>query len=478
MIITPFFPALRAQLAAQVRHHFRALRQMDFPPLAEQLRELLPAHLLASEDEGTNSRDRVFSVRLTFECFVWQMLKPKTACREVVRAVQILFKSLGKANPDDGTSAYIQARQRLPSERLEKALIHTAQVADRRVGFQGQLNGRPVKAADCSTTQLPDTKKNQKRYPQPSSQKPGCGFPLLKFLVLFSLSSGAILRVAMGSWKNHDLRLLHGLWDALQKGDILLGDRAYGEYLTLASLPQRGVDVVARLHGTRRVDFRKAKKRLARHEGLFEWRRGYQQSEILSAKQWSQVPQQIMVRIIRFDTIVRSRKKRITLVTTLLDPLAYPAKSLVALYARRWHLELALRHLKTTMGMELLRCQTPDMTEKELLVYLVAYNLIRCLMAEAVALAGVEMERLSFKGTVDAIRQYTLAMQNRPAKKHRREFWAQLLKTIAADLVPLRPQRNEPRALKRRPKAYQLLNKPRKIFKEVPHRCRYRKNKS
>jgi hypothetical protein len=282
----------------------------------------------------------------------------------------------------------------------------------------------------------------------------------------------------MGSWKNHDLRLLHGLWDALQKGDILLGDRAYGEYLTLASLPQRGVDVVARLHGTRRVDFRKAKKRLARHDGLFEWRKGYQQSKILSAKQWSQVPKEIVVRIIHFDAVIRSRKKRITLVTTLLDPLAYPAKSLVALYARRWHLELALRHLKTTMGMELLRCQTPDMTEKELLAYLVAYNLIRCLMAEAVALAGVEMERLSFKGTLDAIRQFTLAIQNRPAKKYRRELWTQLLKTIAADLVPLRPHRNEPRAVKRRPKAYQLLNKPRKIFKEVPHRCRYRKNKS
>jgi hypothetical protein len=478
MIITPFFPALRAQLAAQVRHHFQALRQLDFPPLVEQLRELFPAHLLASEDEGTKSRDRVFSVRITFECFVWQMLKPKTACREVVRAVQVLFKSLGKAKLDEGTSAYIQARQRLPVERLEKALTHTAQIADRRVGLEAQLNGRPVKVADCSTTQLPDTKKNQKRYPQPSSQKPGCGFPLLKFLVLFSLSSGAILRGAMGSWKNHDLRLLHGLWDALQKGDILLGDRAYGEYLTLASLPQRGVDVVARLHGARRVDFRKAKKRLARHDGLFEWRKGYQQSKILSAKQWSQVPKEIVVRIIRFDAVVRSRKKRITLVTTLLDPLAYPAKSLIALYARRWHLELALRHLKTTMGMELLRCQTPDMTEKELLAYLVAYNLIRCLMAEAVALAGVEMERLSFKGTLDAIRQFTLAIQNRPAKKHRRELWTQLLKTMAADLVPLRTNRNEPRAVKRRPKAYQLLNKPRKIFKEVPHRCRYRKNKS
>jgi hypothetical protein len=208
---------------------------------------------------------------------------------------------------------------------LEKALIHTAQIADRRVGAQGLLNGRPVKVADCSTTQLPDTKKNPKRYPQPSSQKPGCGFPLLKFLVLFSLSSGAILRVAMGSWKNHDLRLLHGLLGALQKGDILLGDRAYGEYLTLASLPQRGVDVLARLHGGRRADFRKAKKRLARHDGWFEWRKGYQQSGLLSAKQWSQIPEEILVRIIRFDAVVRRRKKRIILVTTLLDPLAYPA---------------------------------------------------------------------------------------------------------------------------------------------------------
>jgi len=478
MTSTPFFPALRAQLAAQVRHRFQSLRQLDFPPLLEQLRELLPAHLLASEDEGINSRNRVFSLRLTFECFVWQMLKPKTSCREVVRAVQALFKSLGKASIDEGTSAYIQARQRLPAERLEKALTHTAQIADRRVGLQGQLNGRPVKVADCSTTQMPDTKKNQKRYPQPSSQKPGCGFPLLKFLVLFSLSSGAILRVAMGSWKNHDLRLLRSLFDALKKGDILLGDRAYGEYLTLASLPQQGVDVVARLHGGRRVDFRKAKKRLERHDGLFEWRKGYQQSNILSAEQWSQVPEKILVRILRFDAIVRGRKKRITLVTTLLDPVAYPAKELIALYARRWHLELALRHLKTTMGMELLRCQSPETAEKEMLAYLVAYNLIRCLMAQAVAVAGVEMERLSFKGTVDAIRQYAVAIQNRPAKKQRRELWVQLLKTLAGDLVPLRPHRNEPRAVKRRPKAYQLLNKRRSIFKEVPHRCRYRKVKN
>jgi hypothetical protein len=442
------------------------------------LRTLLPVHPLSSEDEGTNSRERIFSLRLTFECFVWQLLKPATSCREVVRAVQALFKTSGLGPVDKGTSAFIQARQRLPIERLEGALAATAQIADRRVGEQGLLNGRPVKVADCSTTQLPDTKKNQKRYPQPSTQKPGCGFPLLKFLVLFSLSSGVILRVVTGHWRNHDVRLLRGLIDAFQKGDILLGDRAYGDYLTMASLPQHGVDVVARLHGGRKVDYRKATKRLGRHDGLFEWAKGYERSKLLNLAQWRRVPETIVVRIICFDAVVRRRKLRIRLVTTLLDPLAYPAPKLVALYARRWHLELALRHLKTSMGMEALRCQSPEMAEKELLAYLVAYNLIRCLMAEAVALAGVEMERLSFKGSVDAVRQYTSAMHNQLGQKRRRELWNQLLATIALDQVPLRPHRNEPRAVKRRPKAYQLLNKPRHRFNEVCHRCRYRKNQT
>jgi len=475
MIVTPFFPLLRAQLAAQGQRTCRALRHTGFPPLLEQLRQLLPPELLAAAEEGDNSRDRIFSLRLTLECFLWQMLKPRTACREVVRAVQSLFQAQGRARVDENTSAYVQARQRLPKERLEKALAHTARTADQRVGRQGQLQGRPVKVADCSTTQLPDTRENQARYPQPSSQKPGCGFPLIKFLVLFSLSSGAILRVAMAHWKNHDLRLLHGLWDALEKGDILLGDRAYGEYLTLAALPPRGVDVVARLHGARRVDYRKAVKRLGHHDGLFQWNKGNQKSAIVNAQQWAQVPGQITVRIIRFDAVIRRRKKRVTLVTTLLDPVAYPALELIGLYARRWHLELALRHLKTTMGMELLRCQTPDMAEKELLAYLVAYNLVRCLMAQAVAQAGVEMDRLSFKGTVDAVRQYTPAIHRARSKAKRQEICDQLLQTLVRDLVPRRPNRQEPRAVKRRPKAYQLLNKPRHEFREVSHRCRNRK---
>jgi len=474
---TPFFPAFRARLAALGRRTTHTLRQATLVQLQEHLRDFLPAHLLSSEDEGANSRERVFTLRLTFECFVWQWLKPHTACREVVRHVQALLCLHGRPPIADSDSAYVQARQRLPRERLEKALTATAQAADRRVGAGGSLQGRTVKVADGSTTQLADTPKNQKRYPQSRSQKPGCGFPVLKFVVLFSLASGAVLNVVLGRLRHHDLRVFRQLWEQLKKGDILLGDRAWGEYTTLAGLPRQGVDVVARLHARRKVDFRQA-QRLAKHDGLFVWTKSGTASKILTAKQWRQLPAQITVRIIRFTATIRGfRSRRVTLVTTLLDPQFYPAAEIIALYARRWRLELCLRDLKTTLGMETLRCQTPDMAEKELLAYLVAHNLIRCVMAEAMAQYGVELERISFKGTVDALRQYSEAMGRARNRKMRRQLWDDLLWNLARDLVRLRPHRLEPRAVKRRPKPYPLLNKPRRCFQEISHRSRYWKGR-
>src|SRR5262249_47187994 len=153
----------------------------------------------SSEDEGPNSRERVFTLRLTFECFVWQMLKPKTSCREIVRQIQALLRLHGRSLIDESDSAYVQARKRLPQQRLESALAGTAHAADQRAGGNGCLAGRPVKVVDSSTTQLADTPENQKRFPQPSSQKEGCGFPVIRFLALMSLSSGAILNVIMDS---------------------------------------------------------------------------------------------------------------------------------------------------------------------------------------------------------------------------------------------------------------------------------------
>lgn len=192
-MIPPLFPAFRSRLAALGRRTRRTLRQTTLAQLGQQVRELIPDHLLASADEGANSRDRDYPLRLSVECFVWQMLNPGTACREVVRQVQALCRLAGRSPVDDNTSAYVQARQRLPQERLQQVLAATAQAAERRAGRAGQLQGRPVKVVDGSTTQLPDTQKNQKAYPQPSGQKPGCGFPVMKLAVWFSLASGALL---------------------------------------------------------------------------------------------------------------------------------------------------------------------------------------------------------------------------------------------------------------------------------------------
>jgi hypothetical protein len=299
----------------------------------------------------------------------------------------------------------------------------------------------------------------------------------MRLVVLFSLASGALLAGAMASLHSHDLRLLATLWEVLRAGDILLGDRGFGDYLTLARLPLQGVDVVARLHHRRKVDFRKAKRR-GRNDGLFVWRKGYQQSDILTAAQWRALPEEITVRIVRFQATIRGfRGRKITLVTTLLDPALYPAEELAALYGRRWRLELCLRDVKTTLGLELLRCQSPAMARKEVLAYLIAHNLVRCVMAEAARVHDAALDRLSFKGTLDALRQYSAAIARARSRRLRRQLWRDLLVTLVRDAVPWRPNRREPRALKRRPKPYPLLNQPRGQFVEISHRARYWKGR-
>ena len=467
---TPFFPAFRARLAALGRRTAGLLRQTTLQQLAAHLAELIPVHLLSSADEGPNSRERLFTLRLTCECFLWQMLKPQTACREVVRQVQALACLQNRAEVDDSASAYIQARQRLPQQCMERVLAATARAAEQRAAARPHLQGRPVKVVDGSSVRLPDTAANQQEYPQPSGQKPGCGFPVLKLAVLFSLASGALLDVVMGNLHQHDLRLFQRLWECLKAADILLGDRAYGDYVTLAGLPLRGVDVVARLHQRRKVDFRRA-RRLGREDGVFLWHKGCLQSTILTPEQWAALPAEIQVRIVRFTAACRGfRTQRITLVTTLLDADLYPAAELIALYLQRWRIELSLRDVKTTLGLEQLRCQSPAMVRKELLAGLIAHNLIRCVMAEAAQVYEAELDRLSFKGAVDALRQYSAVIAQARTRRLKCKLWQDLLRTLARDLVPLRPGRTEPRAVKRRPKPFPLLNRPRRKFIELPHR--------
>jgi hypothetical protein len=462
---TPFFPALRPRLAAMGRR-VQHLRQQSLGHLELLLQPFLPPGLLSQADEGRNSRERVYSVRRTFFGFLGQVLKPDTSCREIVRQIQALFALQDQGPVDENTSAYCQARKRLPLDRLCRVRVGVAAAGER---MAQRWHGLWPKVIDGTSLSLPDTKKNQRAYPQSGRQKPGCGFPWLRLLGVFSLSTGVLLDYAKGNKHQSELRLLRGLLDGFKGGDLVLADRGFCCYALLALLWRRGVWSLFRLHQSRAADWRQGQC-LGKQDRLFTWSRPRLQPPWLPQCLWKTIPEQLTVRVIRFPLHRRGyRPESVTLVTTLLDPQNYPAQDIAELYLRRWKIELWFRDLKTSMGMEVLRCQTPQMVHKELEMFLIAYNFIRCLMVQAGAINHVTLDRLSFKGSVDSVRQFSLAMAQARSKKKQNHLLRELLEVIARDEVPDRPDRLEPRALKRRPKSYQLLNRPRHLMRGIPH---------
>jgi hypothetical protein len=472
---TPFFPAWRARLAAFGRHA-RVFRSQPLPHLEKLFGRLLPPALLAPSAQGANSRQRLYSLRGTFWAFLWQTLNPQCPCREVVRLLQGLFCLRQQRSAQAGTSAYCQARQRLPLSVLQQARVaaaaHTLKLLPKA---QSHWRGFALKVVDGTTLSLPDTPKNQRAYPQSASQKPGCGFPLMKLVGLFSLGSGALVGYAKGNKHQHELPLFRQLWDQLSPGDLLLADRGFASYVVLALLEKLGVACLFRLHQARPADLRQG-LRLGPNDRLFTWSKPRLKPRYLPQNLWKKVPDELVVRVLRVRASVPGfRTQSVTLVTTLTDAQAFPACELAQLYLRRWSIELWWRDIKTSLGMETLRCQTPAMLHKELEMYLIAYNLIRGLMVEAGALHDRPMEHLSFKGSVDTVRQFSPLLAQARAGKRRRALIGKLLAVIAQDVLPDRPGRREPRAVKRRPKPYPLLTQPRDQFREIPHRGKYRK---
>ena len=469
---TPFFPQWRPRLAA-MGPRVQRLRQQSLCQLDLLLAPFLPPGLLSQADEGPNSRARVFSVRRTFFGFLYQVLKPDTACREIVRQVQALFALHGQGRVDENTSAYCQARKRMPLDTLCRVRVGVAAAGEK----MAQLwHGLRPKVIDGTTVSAPDTRKNQRAYPQSRSQKPGCGFPLIRLVGVFSLATGVLLDYAKGNKHHHELRLLWKLLEGFRPGDLALADRGFCNYVLLALLPLRGVAALFRLHQRRPADLRKG-RRLGKNDRLFTWSKPLQKPRWLPLSWWRKVPAQLTVRVIRFKLCSPGfRPESVTLVTTLLDPRKYSAQDIAQLYARRWKIELWFRDIKTSLGMEVLRCKSPGMLHKELEMFFIAYNLIRCLIVQAGACNHVELDRMSFKGTVDSVRQFSLAIAQARSKNKQQQLIVDLLEVIARDQVPERPDRREPRAVKRRPKPFPLLNKPRDQYKEVLHRNRYWKS--
>jgi len=472
---TPFFPQWRSRLAPLGRR-VRHLRQCSLPCLDQLLGAFLPDCLMAPAMQGSHSRDRVYNRRRTFYGFLYQVLNSHCPCREVVRQILALWGLHHCSRPSAQMGAYCQARQKLSLSWL----AGLRQAAGTQANQAATLwRGLCVKVVDGTGVSLPDTPANQRAYPQSAEQRPGCGFPLLKIVAVFSLASGALLAYAKGNKHQHELPLLHRLRDHFKPGDLVLADRGFSVYTLMALLWAGGVHSLFRLHQARAADFRRG-RRLGPGDRLLTWFKpqNWQRRRYLPWSLWRRLASSLSVRLVRVTVEAPGfRTQSLTLVTTLLDPAAFPAEELARLYPQRWRIELWLRDIKTSMGMEVLRCKSPAMVDKELEMFFIAYNLIRCLMAQASVLQEVPLPRLSFKGTVDSVRQFSAAIAQSPTRKGQKKLLHRLLEIIARDKVPERPGRREPRAVKRRPKPFAKLTCHRHRFIEIGHRNRNWKNK-
>jgi hypothetical protein len=339
---------------------------------------------------------------------------------------------------------------------------HTGDAADQAALDPWRWLGRTVKLFDGSTVSMPDTPKNQAAYPQSRSQAPGVGFPLARIGVLFSLSVGTVLDLGIRRWAGKfqsELAMLRDMIATLDAGDVLLTDRYLCSYMEIALLLQQGVDFVGRMHSQRKVDFRRG-ERLGRYDHVVQWSKPAR-PKWMSREQYAAIPAILSIREFRYR-IVRPgyRTRTIVVATTLLSDEQYSVADISKLYRLRWDAEINLRSLKTMMNMDVLRCRSPEMVRKEIWAHLLAYNLIRTVIAQAAAKHGKHPRTISFTRamrTLEAFRSplaHTSSQQLAMLCEH-------MLQAIASHEIANRPNRLEPRQRKRRPKPYDLMTKPR-----------------
>lgn len=437
--------------------------------LAGLLGGLIPPQQL-DQLRQCGSRKRIFTPLATFWNFLSQVLSPGQPCRETVRQMQASRRRRGKSATSATASAYCQARHRLVEGHLYKIWQAIAEGMSKDSSPQMLWRGLRVAVVDGTSASMPDTAANQTAWPQHSGQRPGCGFPVMKLVGLFSLTTGAAHALAAGNLHDAEHTLFPGLWGSLTRGfDLLLGDRVFGSFAIFGALRQRGLHGVFRLHHRRKVDWRKG-ERLGKYDRLVQWSKPRKLSWWLDES----APESITVRILRVCVPIAGFRTRVLFVVTdLLDPKQFRADDLAGLYRRRWQVELCFRHIKTTMRMDVLRCKSPAMIRRELHMHMIAYNLIRALMLQSALTYATPLCRISFKGSCDTLRQWAphLALAAGSLILYQRLFRS-MLQILAADVVPLRPNRSEPRAVKRRPKNYRRLTKPRHLMGNLPHRNR------
>jgi hypothetical protein len=428
----------------------------------------LPAGRLLAAAETQPRRQRLWPAETTFWTFLAQCCRNNTSCREAVASRQAT-RQRGRPRFSGNTSGYCQARLRLPEAGLTTALTHTAAALATGSATAWNWHGLRVGVLDGTGLALADTVANQAVYPQSRSQRPGLGSPLLKVVGLFALATGACQAVATGDKHDAELTLAQRLWATIVDAfDLIIGDRAFCAWAYLAQLGQAGRHGVFRLHQMRKTDWRCGRK-LGPNDRLVTWTKPGQCPPWLPPGEFHRLPASLTVRLVK-GALNRPgfRTQHIAVATTLTDPRAYPVADLLALFRRRWEVELHFRELKATLGLNDLHGRTPAMVRRELLMHLVAYNLIRSLMVAVAQRQPIRPERLSFTGTLVIAREWApqLAWAATAAPARYRVCLRDFVAALAAQVLPQRPDRYEPRAIKRRPKPYPLLTKPRMVARQ------------
>lgn len=416
----------------------------------------------AFDAEGVEAIDCAYTPLTTVRMLLAQALDADPPLRQAVSRLLAERAAAGQGPISAATGASSQARQRLP----EGVLARLARRVGSELPFHAPVawlwKGRDVKIVDGSTLSMPDTPANQAVWPQPPQERPGLGFPLVRLVVVFSLAVGTVLDAALGPYTGKatgEAALFRTLRQCLSPGDVVLGDRYFCSYFEVALLQQLGIDGALRLHQRRPVDFRRG-RRLGKGDHVIVWTRP-KRPEWMDEETYRQLPATLEVRQVRLRVQQEGfRTKTIVVVTTLLGRHEASRRDLTDLYRMRWHGELDLRSLKETMQMSILRSKTPAMVRKEIWAHLLAYNLIRAVMAQAAQEHQILPRELSFKGalqTLLAFAPHVLAAQRRELPALAAQIRAALVQHRVAD----RPDRYEPRARKRRYDNYQHLRIPR-----------------
>lgn len=457
---TPFFPGFHFLFGRAKKSSSQRLKEELGRGSESSLSELqsLFGELLELPLGGYR---RVFDRATTFWTFLAQVLRGGS-CRDASRQVQAEREGAGLDPISSANVAYCKARARLPLDWLE--------AQGERVGRHLQATadwnwrGRRVLLADATSCQLADTPENQDAYPQPTTQKPGCGQPVVQLLGVFDLGSGALLGWGKSPLPVHEAALFEvAVLPHVNENDVLVVDRAYDAYRCLALTQMRGADTIVRWHSRRKCPLAPGQT-----EAITTLERPPlgRRPDHCTEEEWLAMPARVQVRFVRINLAQRGfRTQEVTLVTTILDA---PAEDIAALFLRRWQIELCFRDIKTTLGMELLRGKSPAVAEREIAMHLLAYNLLRALMLQAAQQENQPLYRMSFAGTRDAACRFAPNIAQARSKRRRNAIIEELLRAIGTDKVPDRPNRQEPRAIKRRPKPFPFLTKPRNAYKKPP----------